>query len=169
MEVKPLKSNELHYRCRQSCWLNELTGCIARFKGEVNRSQNMVSVDIPCKCAWMRQVNGFSEIDMEAYQEVKDKLSKSNGILHNCYDMTVFMKQFPEAIFNNSNGDEYGFWIDTEKYTYAIWCKLTSEGYSFCGYCYIKEQLDFYIKNAEKGIRFVSRRPEENFYLLDGG
>lgn len=40
--------------------------------------------------------------------------------------------------------------------------------YSYC-YCYVRKWLDGHLKNAEKGIRFISSSYKELFRIPDGG
>lgn len=57
--------------------------------------------------------------------------------------------------------------VDTDKYSYMVVYSPKSK--EFIVYPYIKTLLDSMIKEAEKGIRFLSSDNEELFRLQDGG
>ena len=62
----------------------------------------------------------------------------------------------------------YCFRADTEKYSHIIRCQTHSGDYNFYVTAYEKEHLDRHIKNAEKGIRFITSNYQPLFTLPDG-
>lgn len=67
-----------------------------------------------------------------------------------------------------SDGHEYGFRADTDKYTYMLRLNPAQGEYNFYVYCYVRERLNEHMTNAARGIRFVTAGYQELFRLADG-
>lgn len=82
------------------------------------------------------------------------------------------MKQYcnfhKEAEFNGNYTKEYGFRVDTDKYTYLMRVNPTKGDYNLYCYCYAREWLDNHIRNSEKGIRFITPYYKVLFKIDDG-
>ena len=75
-------------------------------------------------------------------------------------DRTALTKWCYSHIEQSINDREWGFRIDTGKYTFLLRVNPNRGEYNMYCYCYIREWLDKHIKNAEKGIRFMRESAE---------
>ena len=64
--------------------------------------------------------------------------------------------------------EDYGFRIDTEKYTYMLRLNPRRGYHNLYCYCYLRKWLEQHMKNAEKGIRFIDSHYNEKFRVADG-
>lgn len=63
---------------------------------------------------------------------------------------------FTPGSSSNNDRSHYGIRLDTRKYSYLMGSNLNRGRYNLYCYCYQKEWLDSHLKNAERGIRFIS-------------
>ena len=68
-----------------------------------------------------------------------------------------------------SEGNYFGFRLDTDKYAYLLRVCPDKGEYNLYCYCYIKEWLDIHLKQASKGIRFIDSSYHVLFWIQDGG
>lgn len=84
----------------------------------------------------------------------------------------LLMKQYccshEDAGFEGNYTREYGFRVDTDKYSYLMRLNPTKGDYNLYCYCYEKKWLDNHLQYAEKGIRFITPHYEELFRIKDG-
>ena len=66
------------------------------------------------------------------------------------------------------NGYEYAFRADTQGYSYLIRCTPAGEDNHVYIYPYRRDCLDRHMKQAEKGIRFITLDGKEKFRVQDG-
>ena len=164
MEIRALTQSEQKYTYAQSMQLEGQTGCIGHLRGDFAPSgYGFYTTWSDTRGQW--KTDEFqSELD-----EVINALREDKGLLHNRYDMTAFARANPESAFKGNYCAEYGFRVDTEKHAFLLRCNPLKSDYNFYCYCYVKEWLDRHIKNAEKGIRFISPDYKEKFRIPDGG
>ena len=80
--------------------------------------------------------------------------------------MIVYCLDHSEGSFRN--GFEYAFRADTRDYSYLIRCIPSGEDNHVYIYPYRRECLDRHMKQAEKGIRFITPDGKEKFRVADG-
>ena len=66
------------------------------------------------------------------------------------------------------DGNEYAFRADTKGYSYLIRCIPAGEDHQVYIYPYRRDCLDRHMKQAEKGIRFVTPAGKKKFVISDG-
>ena len=88
------------------------------------------------------------------------------GFLKSRDTMAHFCREHPESGFND--GFAFGFRADTVQYSYLIRLNPYKEEENLSLYCYRRESLDRHMKQAEKGIRFITPHYEEKFRIADG-
>jgi len=88
------------------------------------------------------------------------------GFLKSCDAMQDFCQRHPESSFNN--GFAFGFRADTAQYSYLIKLNPCKGEETLSIYCYRRDWLDSHMKQAEKGIRFITPHYEEKFRIEDG-
>ena len=87
-------------------------------------------------------------------------------VLKNRATMTVYCLDHAEGSFRN--GFEYAFRADTQGYSYLIRCIPTGDDNHVYIYPYRRDLLDQHMKQAEKGIRFITPDGKEKFRVADG-
>ena len=157
MEIRPLTQAEQKYTYKQSMQIRGQTGSIGILQGgygadsEFHSSFNEIS-------------NRLKTDEFEA--ELQEVLcSGENSVLKNLDTMREFTLQHTQ---NGFPGTEYGFRVETEKFAYLVRCNPEKESDNVEIHCYVKEWLDRHIGEAEKGIRFINSRYEEQFRIADG-
>lgn len=88
------------------------------------------------------------------------------GILKNRASMIVYCLDHPQGRFRN--GFEYAFRADTQDYSYLIRCIPAGEDNHVYIHPYRRNRLDQHMKQAEKGIRFITLDYKEKFRIPDG-
>ena len=68
----------------------------------------------------------------------------------------------------NTEREFYGVRVDTEKYAYLLRLNPNAGDYNLYCYCYRRDWLDDHIKQAERGIRFITPDYAEKFRIPDG-
>ncbi len=88
------------------------------------------------------------------------------GFLKSRDAMRNFCQEHPESSFND--GFAFGFRADTAQYSYLIRLQpyKGEENLFIC--CYRRDWLDSHMKQAEKGIRFITPDYKEKFRIADG-
>jgi hypothetical protein len=106
-------------------------------------------------------------------QEFKDELDavinelrEDGGILHNRGALSKFCFSTPDSSFGNDR--EYGVRVDTEKYAYLMRLNPYKGEYNLYCYCYVRDWLNKHLKQAERGIRFITPNYDEKFRIPDG-
>ena len=87
-------------------------------------------------------------------------------VLKNRAAMIVYCLDHSEGGFRS--GFEYAFRADTRDYSYLIRCIPSGEDNHVYIYPYRRECLDRHMKQAEKGIRFITPDGKEKFRVADG-
>ena len=103
----------------------------------------------------------------DEFDKVINSLREEGDILYNRKSLAKYCYSSPQAKMNNEQ-DYYGVRIDTEKYAYLCRLNPNKGEYNLYCYCYIKDWLDKHIRNAEKGIRFITPEYKEKFRISDG-
>ena len=86
--------------------------------------------------------------------------------LKNRTAMIAYCLDHPQGRFRN--GYEYAFRADTRDYSYLIRCIPAGEDNHVYIYPYRRDYLDRHMKQAEKGIRFITLDNKEKFRSADG-
>ena len=68
----------------------------------------------------------------------------------------------------NTEQEYYGVRVDTDKYAYLIRLNPNKGEYNMYCYCYRRDWLDDHIRQARRGIRFITPHYEEKFRIADG-
>ena len=99
-------------------------------------------------------------LDMLRFDERYDHALKNRAA------MIAFCLAHPEARLETDQ--EYAFRADTSGYAYLIRCVPNGEDQHLYVHPYRRSQLDRHMKQAEKGIRFVTPEHKEKFRVSDG-
>ena len=88
------------------------------------------------------------------------------GILTNRTSMSKFCHKHPGSSIEPDYN--YGFRADTDHYSYMLRVTPRKGEYNLYCYCYVRQWLDRHMKQAEKGIRFITPDYKELFRIADG-
>ena len=88
------------------------------------------------------------------------------GFLKSRDAMRDFCQKHPESGFND--GFLFAFRADTAQYSYLLRLNPYKQDENLFIYCYRRDWLDRHMKQAEKGIRFITPNYKEKFRIEDG-
>lgn len=89
------------------------------------------------------------------------------GALKDRSALAAYCRRTPESSFGE-DGREYGFRADTEQYSYLLRLNPNKGEYNLYCYCYQRNWLDRHLRQAERGIRFITPNYKEIFRIPDG-
>ena len=141
------------YTASQSMQLKGQTGCIGHLRaGTGMDAQGFLKT-------WQSH---RQDLDTEEFQQEFESVLNAlvgdmqyGGFLKSRDTMAHFCREHPESGFND--GFAFGFRADTVQYSYLIRLNPYKEEENLSLYCYRRESLDRHMKQAEKGIRFITR------------
>lgn len=164
MEIRPLIQEEQKYTYSQSSQLEGQTGNIGYLRGDFAYSGfDFHSTWFDAREQW--KTDGFKK----GLDDVVNTLRGDKGLLRNRFDMTAYIKRYPDSAFQGNYCTEYGFRVDTDKHAFLLRCNPLKGDYNFYCHCYVRAWLDNHIEKARKGIRFIDPHYKELFRIPDGG
>ena len=152
------------YTARQSTQIGGQTGSIGHLRADMGEDG---------KGFFTKWQSHRENLDTEEFQqEFEDVLNalvgdgQYGGFLKSRDAMRDFCQEHPESGFND--GFAFGFRADMAQYAYLIQLNpyKGEENLFIC--CYRRDWLDSHMKQAEKGIRFITPHYEEKFRVADG-
>ena len=152
------------YSASQSMQLKGQTGCVGHLRaGTGMDAQGFLKT-------WQRHRQDLDTEEFQAeFESVLNALvgdGQYGGFLKSRDAMPDFCQEHPESGFNE--GFDFGFRADTAQYSYLIRLNPYKEEENLSLYCYRQNSLDRHMKQAEKGIRFITPHYEEKFRIADG-
>lgn len=164
MTFRPMTPTERMYSYTQSQQLIMQTGCIGHLRADFSSgNEHFYS-------SWDDHRTDLKSDDFK--QEFDNVISamreddKYGSVFKNRGALLSLCARTPESSFGN--GREYGFRADTEHYSYMFRLNPGKGEYNIYCYCYLKQWLDRHMKQAEKGIRFITPDYKELFRIADG-
>lgn len=166
MDFRVMTPTERMYSYKQSQQLSMQTGLIGHTAIDLKNGRDALSgrfFDFRASLNTTEFKRDYNSVirslgNQEQYGNMLESFDKFFG----------FCRQHPKSKFSGENGAEYGFRLDTKKYSYLMRCIPSQELYNFYCYCYKRELLEEHMRNAEKGIRFIGSDYRDLFYLADG-
>lgn len=161
MDFRVMKPAERNYTYSQSQQISMQTGCIGHLRADMDSNgEGFFS-------SWddFRKDLKTQEFKDE-FDAVINELRKEAGILHNRGALSKFCFSTPDSSFGNDR--EYGVRVDMEKYAYLMRLNPHKGEYNLYCYCYVRDWLDKHLKQAERGIRFITPNYDEKFRIPDG-
>ena len=161
MDFRVLKPAERNYTYSQSQQISMQTGCIGHLRADMDSNgEGFFS-------SWddFRKDLKTQEFKDE-FDAVINELRKDGGILRNRGALSKFCFSTPDSSFGNER--EYGVRVDTGKYAYLMRLNPYKGEYNLYCYCYVRDWLDKHLKQAERGIRFITPNYDEKFHIPDG-
>ena len=152
------------YTTRQSMQIEGQTGSIGHLRADMGEDG---------KGFFTKWRSHHENLDTEEFQqEFEDVLNalvgdeQYGGFLKSRDTMRDFCQEHPESGFHD--GFAFGFRADTAQYSYLIRLQPYKGEENLFIYCYRRDWLDNHIKEAERGIRFITPNYEEKFRIADG-
>lgn len=166
MTIRPMTPQERLYAYAQSQQITMQTGAIGYLRGDFDSSGNEFH------STWFDEVESRKTDEFKAeFQEVIDTLrfdKQYSGLLASRSAMQKYGRNQPDSAFEGNYTTEYGFRIDTKQFAYLLRCIPVKGDYNFYCWCFEAKWLDRHIKQAEKGIRFITPDYKELFRIPDG-
>ena len=162
MTLRPMTAAEQMYSYSQSQQISMQTGLIGYLRADMDSNGKGVF------SSW----NGFrdslkSEDFKLEFDEVLNELREDGNLLHDRNTLTRCCYRTPDSSFHNDR-NEYGFRVDTVHYSYLMRLNPNKGEYNVYCYCYVKQWLDRHMRQAEKGIRFITPDYKDVFRISDG-
>ena len=101
------------------------------------------------------------------FDEMINSLREDGDILHSRTDLAVYCSETPQSKMRLTD-NSFGVRVDTERYTYLLRLNPNKGEYNLYCYCYRRDWLDQHIRQARKGIRFITPHYKELFRIPDG-
>lgn len=161
-EKRAMIETEDKYTFRQSSQLCSQTGLIGYLRAYFGSSDHGFFT------SWNDWRTDLKTDEFKAeLDDVINSLREEGDILHSRKALAAYCFSNPQSKMNTER-DSFGVRVDTDKYAYLLRLNPNKGDYNLYCYCYVKDWLDQHMKQAEKGIRFISPDYEEKFTLRDG-
>lgn len=166
MTIRPLRPEERKYAYAQSQQLMMQTGAIGYLRGDFDSSGNGFYT------TWFDEVASRKTEEFKA--ELDDVINalrfdeRYGGVLAGRSAMQQYGRSRPGSEFEGNYTTEYGFRMDTENFAYLLRCIPAKGDYNFYCWCFEEKWLDRHLKQAERGIRFITPNYKEIFRIPDG-
>lgn len=162
LQMHPMKGTEHFYCYAQSQQLSMQTGLIGHLRADMDTNGTGFF------SSWFSFRDSLkSDSFKQEFDEVLNELREEGNILHNRATLSRLCIKAPESAFNNGR-NEFGFRVDTEHYSYMMRLNPNKGEYNLYCYCYVRQWLERHMKQAERGIRFITPSYEEKFRIADG-
>lgn len=164
MTLRPMTGTEHFYCYAQSQQLSMQTGLIGHLRADFGSNGNgFFSTFFDFR-------DSLKSDDFKAeFDDVINTLRENpeyGGILKSRGTMNSYCYKHPESVIEDDR--QYGFRADTEHYSYMIRVNPHKGEYNLYCYCYVRQWLDRHMKQAKKGIRFITPDYKELFRVADG-
>lgn len=165
LEIRPLTAEETLYAYDQSRQIAMMTGYVGYLRGDFGRSGTEFWTN------WEDRPGDEKTDEFKAeFDDVINALRSDEqygGLLKDRIAMGAYCRAHSEGGSQNELR-EFGFRVDTAQHSYIMRVNASANNYNFYIFCYHKVWLDFHIKQADQGIRFISPDFRERFRLRDG-
>lgn len=164
--IRPATLPERSYTYSQSQQISMQTGFIGYLRADMNSNGE----------GFFSTWNDFrkdlkTQAFKDEFDEVINGFRNEGHFLHNRAALSKYCNSHPEASFGKDslgNEREYGVRVNTDQYAYLMRLNPHKGEYDLYCYCYVREWLDRHLKQAERGIRFITPHYEEKFRIPDG-
>ena len=162
MTLRPMTAAEQMYSYSQSQQISMQTGLIGYLRADMDSNGE----------EFFSSWNGFrdslkSDDFKQEFDEVLNELREDGNLLHDRNTLARCCHRTPDSSFHN-NRNEYCFRADTDHYSYLMRVNPNKVEYNLYCYCYVRQWLDRHMRQAEKGIRFITPDYKEMFRIPDG-
>ncbi len=165
LDIRPTTVTEDMYTYTQSSQLQGQTGCIGYLRADMDSNGNGFFSSWNGLRDYLKTEEFKAEFD-EVINELR--FGEEENFLKNRSELSHYCWSHPTARMEG-NEDNFGFRVDTEKYTYMMRLNPNKGMYNLYCYCYRRDWLDQHLHNAARGIRFIDSHYNDLFKVPDGG
>ena len=159
---RPMTTAEEKYTFRQSSQISEQTGLIGYLRAGFGTSGKEFF------SSWEDWNKERKTLDFKLeLDDVINCLREDGDILSGRAAMDTYCRQTPQSQMA-IEPYYYGVRVDTEQYAYLLRLNPNEGDYNLYCYCYERQCLDFHMKQAVRGIRFIDTNYRELFRIEDG-
>lgn len=164
LAIRPAAPAERLYAHAQSMQISGQCGSPGYLRGGLDNTGtvfvNTWEQDVPSQNTPEFKAEFNTVLDMLRFDE------RYGCALKNRTALIAYCLAHPDA--ETEKAQEYVFRADTEGHSYLIRCIPNGENDHVYIYPYNRQWLDHHMKQAEKGIRFITSDYEEKFRIADG-
>lgn len=164
MMLRPMTNVERMYSYTQSEQIMAQAGCVGHLRADFGTDGNEFFFSWDDHREGLRSANFLQEFD-EVIGALRED-AQFEGILKNRSTMASYCRNHCNGAFGNNR--EYGFRADTSHYSYLLRLNPNRGEYNLYCYCYVRQWLERHMRQAEKGIRFITPDYKEKFRIADG-
>ena len=161
-EKRAMTEEEDKYTFSQSAQISGQTGLIGYLRADMDTDGNGF---FSTWFDWRKDLK-TDEFKTEL-DEVINSLREEGDILHSRGALALYCRTTPQSRMNTEQ-EYYGVRVNTEKYAYLMRLNPNKGEYNLYCYCYRRDWLDDHIKQARRGIRFITPNYQEKFRIADG-
>lgn len=162
LTLRPMKANEYNYCYSQSDSISGRTGLIGYMRAYFEDGRNFYPnfYDYQKDYKSNEFCNEFNDlIDILRTDQHYDQMLK---------DLASMKRRCNGQTPIDPYGHEFGFRVDTAKYSYMMRLNTKKGEYNIYCYCYVRRWLDIHLERAGNGIRFITPTYKEKFRIADG-
>ena len=164
MILRPMTEGERIYSYSQSQQIISQTGCIGHLRAYFGSGED------PFFSSWDDHREDLKSDDFRhELEQVICALREDmqyGCVLKDQRSLAAYCQTHCDGDFGN--GREYGFRADTPHYSYLLRLNPNRGEYHVYCYCYVRQWLERHMRQAEKGIRFITPDYREKFRVADG-
>ena len=161
-EKRAMTEEEDKYTFTQSAQISSQTGLIGHLRADMDTDGNGFF------STWFGYRDDLKTDEFKAeFDEVVNSLREEGDILHDRGSLARYCNTTPQSRMTTQHG-YYGVRVDTERYAYLFRLNPNKGEYNVYCYCYRRDWLDTHIRNARRGIRFITPHYKEIFRIPDG-
>lgn len=162
MTIRPMLPEERKYTYAQSQQIRGQTGSIGHLRGYFDNDGYSFFT------TWDEHSSRLKTDEFKTELDYVVNALRFDGLFKSRSSLLSYCHKYESSVFAGSCCEEYGFRVDTKKYTYLIRCNPNKGEYNFYVFCYVREWLDNHVQNASRGIRFINPNYKELFRISDG-
>lgn len=157
LNIREMLPKERDYAYTQSYQLMSQSGCIALMRGDFGNGGRTFYPDYEDQIKQYRTDEFAAEFDSVIKEFYKV------GILADRDSMLEYCCARPDGRFMGNFSREYGYRVDTDKYTYLLRCIPAARRQQFLLLCLCFRPAEQSLEKAAQGIRFIDSRYKELF------
>ncbi len=161
-EKRAMTEEEDKYTFYQSSQISGQTGLIGHLRADMDTDGNGF---FSTWFDWRKDLK--TQEFKDEFDEIINSLREEGDILQNSTALSRYCHSSPQTRMDTED-EYYGVRVDTEKYAYLLRLNPNKGEYNLYCYCYRRDWLDDHIRQAEKGIRFITSDYKEKFRIPDG-
>lgn len=164
MTLRPMTQAEQTYCYSQSQQLSSQSGLIGHLRADMDSNGKGFFSNFFDFRASLKSDDFRTDL-----QELIDELRSGKGAYGFLKDrdaLRAYCRKHPEC--DLGEGREFGVRVDTPHYAYMLRLNPNRGEYNLYCFCYVRQWLERHLKQAEKGIRFITPNYKDRFRLADG-